>query len=808
MNKIRTGFLFPLIALGIIIFTLSSQMFSIPPLGKLLNPFVGAIQNDHEPQLEALKLNINPSGLTDTVSVYLDGRKVPHIYARNTDDLYFAQGYTTASLRLWQMDFLSYVAAGRLSEIFDNETYFGYDRNQRRIGILESAKAALKLIERDTLTNRVLTAYSNGVNAYINSLSYKTMPLEYKLLDYKPEQWSKLKSVLILKTLGNTLSGYEEDMFMSKMMMALGEDDFNRLFPDFDTHITPVVKNAPVDLRLAAERIKKPSYLDYSFMVSNNTITHSTYNPKLGSNSWVVSGKKTKSGFPILANDPHLNLTLPCFWIEMQLVSPDVNVYGASIPGTPSIIIGFNKNIAWGITNGADDVKDWYKLKITDDYKKYELDGKWIDLKYRIEEIKRKGHPLFRDTVYSTVHGPVVSTSSFESKQPEMKNYALKWTLHKPSNEFLSFIKLNRAVNYQSYKEAIRHFSCPVLNFTFAGKDNTIAVNHQGLMPLKSPGQGKFVMDGTKSSAIYTRMIPEDSLPQVVNPTCNYVLSANQHPTYPGYRYYYNGYYSENRANRIQQMLVAKQVVDVNTMKQMQLDNTNFFAVEALPVLLKNTDQRRLSVVQQKEFNAISKWNGVYGLKDESAVIFEHWLRIIREHTWDKLKVYKFAIKDPSDDVLLRLVTKTPDDQYFDNTETPKVENANDVITDAFKAALVEFEILKKRGPAAWGDFNKVNLMHMTQIPAFSTMDLSSAGSPNGINAISSNWGPSWRMIVELGDRPKAFGIYPGGQSGNAGSRYYNNFVQDWKNGKYYSLQFFISEAEARKQASGTWTMK
>src|SRR5205807_1319094 len=188
---------------------------------------------------------------------------------------------------------------------------------------------------------------------------------------------------------------------------------------------------------------------------SNSVISGSSYNPRLGSNSWAVSGKKTKSGFPILANDPHLNLSLPNIWIEMQLSAPGMNVYGVSIPGTPAIVIGFNENIAWGITNGSDDVKDWYKLKITNDYKKYEFDGKWLDLGYRIEEIKRRGQPSFYDTVYSTVHGPIVNNKSFPGTDPDMMDMALRWELHQPSNEFVTFIKLDKAQNYNDYKEAI-----------------------------------------------------------------------------------------------------------------------------------------------------------------------------------------------------------------------------------------------------------------------------------------------------------------------------------------------------------------
>lgn len=804
MTKIRIGFLFPLLALAILIFSLSTQLFNVPPLGKLLNPFSGAVQNDHDPKLEALQTGISKLGLKNPAKIYFDERKVPHIFAANTEDLYFTQGYVTASLRLWQMDFITYVAAGRLSELFDQADYLDFDRNQRRIGLLESAKTTLKLIEQNPETDQILTAYAKGVNAYINSLDYKQLPLEYKIMDYRPEAWTKLKSVLILKALGNTLSGYEEDVFMSKMMLALGEKDFNRLFPDYDQNGYPVM-NKPQNQSLLTTSIKRPDYLDFSFLTGNSELAKSNYNPKLGSNSWVVSGKKTRSGFPILASDPHLNLNLPCFWVEMQLSAPKVNVYGVSIPGTPAVIIGFNQDIAWGITNGADDVKDWYKLKISADYKKYELDGKWIDLKYRVEEIKRKGQRVFYDTVYHTVHGPVVNTPSFPGKNPELKNYALRWTLHNPSNEFYSFIKLNMAKNYQEYKEAIRNFSCPVLNFTFAGKDNTIAIDHRGAMPLKTAGQGKFLMDGTKSDEVYTQYIPIDSLPAMVNPASNYLLTANQHPTNPGYSYYYNGYYTESRASRINQLLNAKGNMDVADMEQMQLDNVNTLATFALPILLAQVDKGKLSTHQKEQMDAISKWPGSYNLGDTQAIFFDQWLQYVRKYTWDELRQYDYAIKAPSDYLLIDLIREHPDDIYFDKLGTTERENAKDIITAAFVTAYNDSNKLKKDGLQNWGDFNKVNITHMTAIPAFGMMNLRMPGNPDAINAVSSNWGPSWRMIVALGNRPRAYGIYPGGQSGNIGSLYYSNFIGDWKNGKYYELHFFINEAEAKKQATATW---
>ncbi|MVT11427.1 penicillin acylase family protein [Chitinophaga tropicalis] len=807
MKKIKADFLFPLIALAILIFALSTQIFNVPPLGKLLNPFTGVIQNDKETALSAARITIDDAGLSDTVQVFFDDRKVPHIYARNTEDLYFAQGYVSASLRLWQMDFLSYVSAGRLSEILTGSRFLDYDRNQRRIGIPEAARRSLAMIEQDSITNQALTAYTKGVNAYISRLGYGDFPLEYKLLNYSPEPWTKLKSVLLLKQLGNTLAGYEEDMIMSELVLVLGEETFNNLYPDFQPHMTPVMNRAGQELSAAFGPVKKPAYLDYSFLNASTTIAQNQYNPHLGSNSWAVSGKRTKSGFPILASDPHLNLSFPCVWLEMQLSSPGMNVYGVTIPGTPAIIIGFNEHIAWGITNGADDVKDWYKLRVTEDYRQYELDGKWIPLSYRVEKIGRRGGKPFYDTIYNTVQGPVVTTAGFSEKRPELMNYALRWTLHNPSNEFRSFLDLNRATNYKEYAAAIRYYACPVMNFTFACKDNTIAVNHQGNLPLKAPGQGRFIQDGTNSTQVYTGLIPADSLPHELNPADGYVISANQHPTGAGYRYYYNGYYAETRANRIKELLDKETSLDIPKMEKIQLDNTNSFAVEALPVFLNNIDSRRLSKPVLQALTALSAWKGNYDAKEKSARLFELWLKNIKEYTWDELKNYPFPLKQPADYTLLSLIRNDPFNRFFDRVGTSEKEHAADIITTAFEAAFFTYEDEKKNGSVEWSQENKVNIMHMMEISAFSIMNLPSAGHPQAINATSRSWGPSWRMIVELGDRPRAYGVYPGGQSGNAGSRYYDSFVTTWNQGKYYPLQFFLSAAEAEKHTYTRWVM-
>lgn len=805
MKRFNVESVFPVIALIILTYALSMSFFGIPPLGKFLDPFIGVVQNE---AADSTLKGISKHAVSDPVSVFYDNRGVPHIFAENTQDLYFAQGYVTASLRLWQMDFISYAAAGRLSEIV-NEGLLDYDRTQRRIGMLEAAKSSLALMQQDTTTIRAIRAYTKGVNAYISQLGYRQWPLEYKVLNYHPEPWTELKTVLVMKNMGNMLSGYEEDFNMTNLMLSMGEQQFNKYFPGIVPDISPIVKDKGGRPNPALAFEKKPTYLNSAFVSSGTLLNANTWNPQLGSNSWILSGKKTKTGYPILCNDPHLNFSMPAIWLEMQLSAPGMNVYGVCVPGSPAVIIGFNENIAWGITNGCDDVKDWYKLKITNDYQKYEMDGQWINLPYRIEEIKRRNRAPFYDTVYQTIQGPVVYSGSFSGSNATQANHALRWSLHIPSNEVLTYIKLNRAQNYQDYRDAIKNYSCPVLNFSYADKAGNIAVNHQGAIALKWPGQGKFVLDGTTHEHLYTSNIPSDSLPQDRNPADGILFSANQHPTDNNYPYYYNGYYAENRANRIRQLLEHIDSATVSGMMKMQLDNVSYFSMETLPVLLQYMQGRPLSVQGQHALDSMQHWKATYTLNDNIALLYDLWWKKIKDYTWDEFHNYSFQSRVPDDHILLTMLRQEPDNDYFDQQLSNVRETAGDVVYAAFKDAIeVRDSIAAKRGGPQWGNYNQVSMGHMLNISKLGVRKLPSAGAPDAIDAVSATWGPSWRMIVQLGERPQAWGIYPGGQSGNPGSRYYDNFVTDWNKGSYYPLQFFMSATEAKKNTTRKWILK
>lgn len=787
MKKISFNFVFPLLFLVILTIAFSRSISVLPPIGKLLSPYSGAIQNEKDAQ-DVLKIN----GCKAPVTIFYDKRNVAHVFADNDYDMYLAQGYVTAKDRLWQMDFISYASAGRLSEIF-GANYLEYDRLQRRVGMLWAAKRTLRFIEQNPETKQALDAYTAGVNAFIESLDSHQYPFEYKLMDYKPEPWTNLKSVLIMKYVSAMLTGYEEDISMAHMLSALGKTEFRKLFPEYvNMDLEPSID--PISQVL--DSLPYCEYINYQFLTNKSRVSPSSFNPRLGSNNWVINARKSASGNPVLCNDPHLALSLPSIWYEVQLCSKTTNVYGVSIPGTIGVIIGFNDKIAWGVTNGSTDVRDWYKPRIKSDYSQYELDGKWVDTRMNIEKIKVKDQDPFLDTIYSTIHGPIVIDDRFE-QNPDAKNFALKWTLHEPTNEFLAFIHLNKAKDYNAFKEAISHYKCPIQNFLYAASNDTIAIHHQGMLYEKWNGQGKFLLDGTRKSHLYKKIISDRDLPQAVNPGNGFLYSANNFPAYDTVNYYINGYYAEQRAQRIKYLLSSKKKFSVEDMKRMQLDNVSEIARLGMPHLLQYVEHNE-SPKATKMYRLLKGWKADFTINSEAAAFYEEWWNEITRLTWDELQIQDYYLRNPDASILLNLIRKEPHSVYFNKLSSSKQETCGDIVNEAFQ------NVLKSFNHSTWGEKSRISITHLSRLEALGINAIPLSGHPDALNALSQNWGPSWRMIVELGKRPKGYGIYAGGQSGNAGSKHYTDFIDDWSKGNYYELLYFLDKKEAESQSKTT----
>ncbi|HUP13481.1 MAG TPA: penicillin acylase family protein, partial [Niastella sp.] len=402
------------VTIGLLI-TLSMPIGSIPPLGRFLSPQTGFWQNA-EPVSTHADLNLHLPQLKDKVQVYVDDRMVPHVFAQNDEDLYLVQGYLHAKFRLWQMEFQTHAAAGRLSEILGagpDNAYLNYDRNMRRVGMKLGARRSLDTMESDPETKTMLDAYTAGVNAYINNLPANELPLEYRLLNYVPEHWNNFKTALFLKYMSYDLTGSENDFEYTNVRNVLSREDFELLYPIQQDSLDPIVPKGTA-FTAAKPPAQMPAVADSLYFKWNSFASINTPSPidkpdkDNGSNNWAVDGTKTKNGRPILCNDPHLGLNLPSLWFEMQLHTPQHNVYGVTFPGSPAVIIGFNDSCSWGVTNAGRDVKDYFAVNFQDNTKQqYELNGGWMQSDINIDTFKIKGLLPFYDTVAYTVFGPV-----------------------------------------------------------------------------------------------------------------------------------------------------------------------------------------------------------------------------------------------------------------------------------------------------------------------------------------------------------------------------------------------------------------
>ncbi|WP_458627254.1 penicillin acylase family protein [Winogradskyella sp. PC D3.3] len=784
-----------------IFFALNTKFGSIPPIGKFLNPYSGVWQNETD---ESISGDITIPELKNKVTVHYDAELIPHVFAQNDLDLYRAQGYITAKHRLWQMEFQTFAAAGRLSEII-GEAALNYDRQERRRGMGYGAEQTLKKMAEDKTTSAMVQAFADGVNSYINQLEPKDLPVEYKLLDYKPEAWTPKKTALLLMYMTKMLAGGDEDMENTNALRLFGKERFDLLFPDFFDITDPII---PKDTDWSFIDVPQTPTPNSTPVLDSISETIDKPNPDNGSNNWAISGKKSTTGNAILANDPHLGLNLPSIWFVMQLSTPEHNAFGATLPGALAVISGFNQHIAWGETNATRDVIDWYKIEFNEDRTQYKFDDQWKDVSVRIEEIKIKGKETYKDSVLYTHHGPVVYDKNFKSDQ-ELAGYAMKWTGHIPGNGQKTFTELNKAKTYDDYTEALKNWIAPAQNFVFASTEGDIAIWIQGLLPNKWEGQGKFIMDGSKSENDWQGFIPQEFNAHIKNPERGFVSSANQHPVDETYPYYvFNDGYETYRNRVINNFFNSKAKFSVQDFKDLHNNNYNLKAAEIVPYMLEHMDSSNLTKEEKAIYNEIKAWRFNNDINEVGPSIFRQWFGKLYNMVWDEFDVEDTVLEQPFTYQTIYLLKNKGDDAFMDIIDTPKKETAKDLFLLAFKEAAARLlEIKAEKGDYTWVTYKATHASHLLQgLPAFSVFDIPIGGDRSIVNATSEDHGPSWRMIVEMTSPPTAYGIYPGGQSGNPGSKYYANFIDDWAAGKYYSLNFLQSNT-ATDAIIGTQTL-
>jgi len=794
-----------------LVWALQHKFEGLPPIGKFLNPVDGFWQNAESRAAyadEDLKLD----GLQGKVVIRYDDNRVPHIFAQNDHDLYFAQGFVTARDRLWQMDIQTRSASGRLAEVVGPQA-LGVDRYHRRMGMVYGAENTLKGIEKDPIMKNVVDAYTAGVNSYIHQLSPRDYPIEFKLLDYAPEDWKPINCAFLLKLMSETLAGGSSQFALTNTLKHFGAGVTNDLFPDQKYHNEPIIP-AGTKFDFKPLPIPKPSK---SFLAQQTeSIKTAEAKEGIGSNNWAINGSRSATGFPILANDPHLNLTFPSIWYQIQLSEPGVNTYGVSLPGAPCIVIGYNNKISWGVTNVEADVLDWYAIKFKDASKnEYWYNNQWNKTKRRIEVVKVRGQKDVIDTVIYTHHGPVVYETAEQKGKNSHPNVpagnALRWIAHDESDEFMTFYLLNRGKNYDDYRAALTHFTAPAQNFIFASADDDIAITPNGKFPLKYWDQGKFILDGSNPGDDWHGWIPYDQNPTVKNPSRGFVSSANQSytdKTYPYYLTWDMGPYE--RGKRINNLLIGMKKATADSIRVMQTDNYSVRAYDVLPTLMKYLDPTKFTPAQASAYKILQQWDKRYDANSIGATIFDRWFDEIYREIWDdKFANKNLLLKLPSYDRTEKLLIEEPNSKWFDDTRSHEIETIKDVLRNSFESAV---GILKRSYGQdmqnwQWGLIKRTYINHLANLDGFGTGDFVAGGSSNVINALRDGTGPSWRMVVQLGPQMQGYGVFPGGESGNPGSFYYDNMVQTWKDGKLNSLLFLQTPADKSTRIKSTLTL-
>jgi len=776
-----------------------------PKLGYFLSPQHGFWKNAEKVNTN-FDANIVAGELKGDVDVYLDDRLVPHIYADHDEDAYFVQGYLHAKYRLWQMDFQTRVASGRLSEIAGADK-LSIDRFFRRLGMVYGAEQTEANINANNPEMKAtVDAYTAGVNAYLKQLAPEDLPFEYKLMNYAPEMWTPKKTYLFLMFMSYDLTGHSAaaDLQLTNTKDFLGYDLFNKLYTNNQDSLDPIIPKGTVYQKPSIIPIK-PANADSTYLMPTTSLVLNIQeapvppNKNNGSNNWAVSGSKTKSGRPILCSDPHLGLNLPSLWYEVQITTPTHSTYGASFPGSPAVIIGFNDSLAWGVTNAGRDVLDYYEVKFKDSTEnEYWFNGAWTPVTKRKEIIKVKDSADVIEDIPMTHWGPAMYDAHYQNPQSKGRNLAVKWTATQSSTGVETFYRLNRAKNYDDYIKAISLWTCPGQNFVMATISGDIAIKQQGAFVARWEHQGDFIMPGTDSTYDWQGIIPNEENPTVKNPERGFVSSANQKATDASYPYYLGtaSSFPLYRGISVNQHLIGMSNITPEDMQALQTNNDNVFAAAARPALMKYVQIDKLSPDAARMVTEMTNWNLVNDEHSKGITVFKIIWDSVRIAIWgDELTGSSIPLTKPDDFVLLDQMLKDSNWSIADDIRTKdKVENFKDQITLGVENATKKLLELEKENKLEWSLFKATKISHLTKIPALSRLNLPIGGGMNIINATTEDHGPSWRMVVHLTDGIEAYGLYPGGQSGNPGSSYYDSFVDYWAAGKYYRLLFLPKE--------------
>lgn len=802
-------------------------------------------------------------GLQGTVSVVRDDHGIPQLYGDSVDDLMRAQGYVHAQERFFEMDVRRHATAGRLAEMFGKDALES-DELVRTMGWRRVAEQELALLQPETRS--ALEAYADGVNAYLDTHSPSQISLEYTVLDaggldYHPEHWTPVDSLSWLKAMAWDLRGNMTDE-IDRVLALAGHSaaQVRSLYPPYPyaRHAPIVGQGAVVDgvfeqdaTSPGTRNPQRPAYTAGERAALHRLRQGLAQVPALlgrgngiGSNSWVVDGRHSATGAPILANDPHLGTSLPGVWMQMGLhcttVSEDcpLDVAGFTFSGVPGVVIGHNADIAWGFTNLGPDVSDLYLEKVVGDEWKY--DGRMLPLRTRTETIKVRGDKDVTLTVRSTRHGPLLSDVSDDyadvgEQAPvdgivpgrgEGYAVALEWTALHPAPTADAILELDEATDWDSFRAAASDFSVPAQNLVYADREGHIGYQAPGRIPIRKSGNdGTVPVAGWRPENDWTGdYVPFAGLPSVLDPREGFIVTANQAVVGRDYPYFLTQDWDRGyRSQRIRDRLTAEGDLSVDEMADLQLDSQNPFAATLVPYLLDIELPHGYYGAGQQ---LLKGWDFTQTADSPAAAYFEVvWRNILAETFHDELP--KDVWPDGGDRwfAVMERLLRDPTDAWWDDRRTDDVvETRDDILGTALLRARDELTEREALDPAdwTWGGLHRLELRNQTLgesgigpvewLVNRGPWDL--GGSTSAVDATSWDAGhgyavtsaPSMRMVVSLADLDDSRWINLTGVSGHAFSSHYTDQTDLWARGD--TLPWAFSRSAVEKAAQDTLTLE
>lgn len=793
------------------------------------------------PQLNG---EIKISGLNSTVRILRDRFGVPQIYASTPHDLFFAQGFVHAQDRFWQMDVWRHTGAGRLSEMF-GKSQIDTDKFLRTLGWERIVRDELN--RTDPASMNILKSYAEGVNAYLKNRGGSQISFEYVLFsminrNYKIADWEPAHSATFAKVMSWDLC---ENMFSeinrSLLSKTLSMEQINELYPPYPENgpfVVPYSSESNFPTEFPVAMLRNPR-IQESFQELNSALQKLPHvigvrGEAIGSNNWVISGSRTTTGKPFLANDPHLGVQMPSIWYEAGLHCEPVNdqcpfdVSGFSFAGVPGIILGHNSHIAWAMTNVGADVMDLYIEKTNpQNPNQYFYQNAWHDMKVTQDRIHVGGSDDAVFSIRSTHHGPVISDSmkslnDFRNKTgqevPEQYAIALRWTALEASDTFPAIWKMNVAKNWEEFRAAAADFDVPSQNLMYADIDGNIGYQTPGMIPIRAKGDGRFPVPGWTDDYEWTGYIPFAELPSLKNPDEGFIASANNQVISSRYPHLItNDWEAPFRAARIMQMISEnKNKVDEKFIESMQADCKNAKAQLILPYLL-NLKFKETHLQQSLE--VLRNWNQQNVMDSPGAALFEmFWKSLLSETFHDELPQQFWPGGAARWGYVIQKLIDDDHNHWWNNKKTSAVETRDDILQTAFKTAVQELEKLQGNDPGKWrwGSLHTVTFENETLGQSgikivekiLNRGPFETSGGGVMINATSFNPSksfevtslPSMRMIVDFASLDQSLAMNTTGQSGHAYHPNYIDMADLWRKVQYHPWGF--SKEAIQKQSA------